>query len=221
MVEEITTRLLREQIPNGHIAINQGEQSPATSGWGQYTEHETVGRYFKVYFGYFDLSGYTLEQKTTFIQNVLFQNVGNNRLHGMKTEFPIDECRIVTTTPMSIEDFIETSHSTWSVPGTPTSSFSTQQVVKGTMIEYEMDLGAAIGRTSQASMWGVGDSTAAEKLYYARAFRFPRVAISGSGPIATWYSSFPALNVIVPVMIGEEPDLEYLMRLKRSIELAE
>jgi hypothetical protein len=221
MVDEIVTRLMREQIPNGHIAISDGQEAPATTGWEQYVEYETPGRYYKVFFGYFDLSGYTLEQKTTFIQNVMFQNVGNNRLHGMKTEFPIDECRIVTTTPLNIEDFVETSHSTWAVPGTPASNFSTQQVVKGTMTEYEMDLGAAIGRTSQASMWGVGDSTAAEKLYYARAFRFPRAATSGSGPVATWYASFPAVNVIVPIMVGEEPDLEYMMRLKRSIELAE
>jgi len=219
MVEDITTRLLREQIPNGNFHIADGDEHPGSFGWSQYTEHETIGVYYKVFFGYFDLSGYTLEQKTTFIQNVMFQNVGNTRLSFMDTAFPIDECRIVSTTPMAIEDFIEFSHSSWEVPGTPTSNFSTQQIVQGTMLAYEMDVGAAIGRLSQVSSWGVGDSTAAEKLYYARAFRFPRVAnVVGPG---TYSATFPAVNVVVPVMIGEEPDLEYLMRLKRSIELAE
>jgi len=219
MVEEIVTRLLREQIPNAHFAIQDGEESPASKGWGQYTTHETFGSYFKVYFGYFDLSGYTLEQKTTFIQNVMFQNVGNNRLTGMQSQLAIEECRIVSTTPMSIEDFIEFSHSSWVVPGHPASNFSTQQIVSGAMFEYQMDVGAVVGRLYQMSNWGVGDSTAAEKLYYARAFKFTRVA-SGV-PSVTYFASFPPVNVVVPVMIGEEPDLEYLMRLKRSIELAE
>lgn len=219
MVEEIVTRLLREQIPNANFHISNGDEHPGSLGWDQYTAYEDAGYYYKAFLGYFDLSGYTLEQKTTFIQNVMFQNVGNNRLSLMDTGFPIDECRIVSTTPLHIEDFIEINFSSWAVPGSPTSNFSTQQIVKGTMIEYQMDIGAAIGRGSQASMWGVGDSTAAEKLYYARAFRFPRVA-SGL-PAASYSATFPSVNVVVPVMIGEEPDLEYLMRLKRSIELAE
>jgi len=214
MVEEIVTRLLREQIPNANFSLIDGDEAASSVGWGQYTNHESAGYIWKVYFGYFDLSGYTLEQKTTFIQNVMFQNVGNNRLGGMITDGPISECRIVSTTPLHIEDFVTSSHSSWAVPGTPTSNFSTQQIVQGTMLEYQMDTGAAIGRVSQGSSWGAGDSTAAEKLYYARAFRFPRGTL-------TYYATFPSVNVIVPVVIGEEPDLEYLMRLKRSIELAE
>jgi len=219
MVEEIVTRLLREQIPNAHFAMSDGDESGASIGWGQYTEYESPGAYYKVYFGYFDLSGYTLEQKTTFIQNVMFQNVGNNRLGGMQSFYGIDECRIVSTTPLAIEDFIGTDHSSWNVPGVPTSDFSAQQIVSGLMYEYQMDAGAVVGRLYQMSNWGVGDSTAAEKLYYARAFRFVR-AISGTDN-GTYYATFPSVNVVVPVMIGEEPDLEYMMRLKRSIELAE
>ena len=219
MVEDVETRLLREQIPNANFHIADGDEHPGSLGWGQYTHYEDLGTYYKVFFGYFDLSGYTREQKTTFIQNVMFQNVGNTRLGFMDTGFPIDECRLVTTTPMVIEDFIETNHSSWAVPGTPTSNFSTQQIVQGTMLAYEMDVGAAIGRLSQGSSWGVGDSTASEKLYYARAFRFPRVAnVVGPG---SYSATFPAVNVVVPVMVGEEPKLEYVMRLKRSSELAE
>jgi len=220
MAEKIVTRLLREQIPNAHFAMSEGQESAASTGWGQYTEYESPGAYYKVYFGYFDLSGYTLEQKTTFIQNVMFQNVGNNRLGGMASGYGIDECRIVSTTPLTIEDFLFTDHSSWNVPGVPTSNFSTQQIVQGTMLEYQMDVGAVVGRLYQGSSWGVGNSTAAEKLYYARAFKFVRF-ISGEPSGGLYFATFPAVNVIVPVVIGEEPDLEYLMRLKRSIELAE
>lgn len=218
MPEEIVPRLLRDQIPNAHFAIIAGDESGGSTGWGQYEAHETAGYYYKVYFGYFDLSGYTLDQKTTFIQNVMFQNVGNNRLGGMQTQLGIDECRIVTTTPMSIEDFIGTDHSSWQVPGVPTSNFSTQQVVRGSMLEYQMDVSAVVGRLYQASSWGVGDSTAADKLYFARAFRFTRAE---EATVVTYFATFPAVNVVVPAMIGDEPDLEYMMRLKRSIELAE
>lgn len=220
MAEDFVPRLLREQIPNGHFAMAEGQESAGSTGWDQYTEYESAGAYYKVYFGYFDLSGYTLEQKTTFIQNVMFQNVGNNRLSGMQSGYGIDECRVVSTTPIAIEDFLGTDHSSWNVPGTPSSNFSAQQIVSGSMYEYQMDVGAVVGRLYQMSNWGVGDSTAAEKLYYARALRFVRF-ISGEPSGGLYYATFPAVNVIVPVVIGEEPDLEYLMRLKRSIELAE
>jgi hypothetical protein len=217
MIKDVSSRLLRQQIPNANFQIADGDEHPGSLGWDEYTEFENVGRYYKVFLGYFDLSGYTIEQKTAFIQGVTFQNVGNNRLSFMDTGFPIDECRILTTTPMAIEDFIESSFSSWAVPGTPTSNFSTEQVVDGTMIEYQMDVGASIGRASEASNWGVGSSTAAEKLYFARAFRFPRVAnVIGPG---SYSAAFPAVNVIVPIVVGEEPDLEYIMRLKRSTEL--
>jgi len=216
MSSEVKPRLLREQIPNAHFAMADGSESPASTGWDAYETLTSPARITKVFFGYFDLSGYTLEQKTMFIQNVMFQNVGNYRLGGMQSGFGFDECRIVSITPLSMDDFNTSSHSTWNVPGAPTSNFSTQLVVRGTMTEFELDVGAAVGRMYQESNWGVGDSTAADKLYYARAFRFPRQ--SNAALPGTYFISVPAVNVVIPAMITTEPDLEYMMRLKRSVE---
>ena len=208
---------MRETIPNSYFILENGDEDPNSTGWGQYVEHEDVAYYTKVFFGYFDLSGYTREQKTTFIRDVMFQDIGNTGLNGLLTGAKIDEARIVSTTPMDIQDFILQSHGTWQLPGAPTSDFNSEEIVVGVQASYEMDVGANIGRVTQTSGWGVGDSTAAQKLYYARAFRFIR-AVEG---VTTSYSIItPAVQVVVPILIGTEPDLEYMMRLKRSLDPA-
>lgn len=217
--QEVTQRLLREQIPAGNFKITEGIEY-GSIGWGGYQEELVGAIYHKVYFGYFDLSGYTREEKTTFIRSVVFQNIGNPELDSMQAGGGIDECLVVSITPMVLSDFTgENTASTWLVPGDMESRFSMQQVVAGQMIGYEMDQGASIGNIAQATSWGLGDATAAEKLYYARAFRFP----SNIGGVAsvTYSAQFPNVNVVVPIMTAQEPDLEYIMRLKRSSELAE
>ena len=210
-------RVMRETIPNGHFALAEGEESAGSTGWDQYEEYESPGYYTKVFFGYFDLSGYTREQKTTFIRNVMFQNIGNPGLSGMQSDVFVREARIVSTTPMSMNDFTGTSHSTWILPGAPTSTFNSEEIVLGTQATYAMDVSAVLGRITATSSWGVGDSTAAEKLYYARAFRFARAPSSGAGT-TIYFCTFPPVQVVIPILVGSEPDLEYMMRLKRSLD---
>jgi len=218
-----SARLLSETIPNAHMAIIDGDESGGSTGWNQYETYESGAYITKAFFGYFDLSGYTLEQKTTFIQGVMFQGIGNYGLSGLQTGINPVECRMVTTTPMVLHDFTTSSHSSWVVPGHPQTAlgageaFSSQQVVSGSMAKFNLDVGAAIGRLGETSAWGVGASTAAEKLYYARVFRFPKVI---QGSIANYYMSVPPLEVVIPIITTTEPELEYIMRLKRSTELA-
>jgi hypothetical protein len=215
---EASPRILREQIPAGNFKITEGIEYGST-GWGGYEEDLVGAVYHKVYFGYFDLSGYTREEKTTFIRGVTFQSIGNAELDGMQAGGGIDECLVVSTTPMVLTDFTgENTASTWLVPGDMESRFSMQQVVSGEMLGYEMDQGATIGNIAQATSWGLGDATAAEKLYYARAFRFPSNIVGVA--TVTYSAQFPNVNVVVPIMTAQEPDLDYIMRLKRSTEIA-
>jgi hypothetical protein len=214
---DISTRILREQIPAGNFKIQEGIEYGST-GWGGYEAALVGGMYHKVFFGYFDLSGYTMDEKTTFIRSVVFQNIGNAELDSMQVGGGIDECRMVSTTPMKLSDFTqENTASTWLIPGDLESTFAMQQIVAGEMYGYEMDQGASIGRLAQAASWGLGDSTAAEKLYYARAFRFPSTI---AGEIVIYSAQFPNINIAIPIIATHEEDLEYIMRLKRSTELA-
>lgn len=212
----LNPRILREQIPAGNFKITAGVEY-GSAGWAGYEEALVGGVYHKVFFGYFDLSGYTIQEKTTFIRGVTFQNIGNPELDSMQVGGGIDECLILSTTPMVLSDFTaENTASTWLVPGDMESRFSMQQIVSGEMLGYEMDQGAAVGSIAQAASWGLGDSTAAPKLYYARAFRFPA---NISGEIVTYSAQFPNVNVAVPIITAQEPELEYIMRLKRSTEI--
>jgi hypothetical protein len=213
----LNPRILREQIPAGNFKITAGVEY-GSAGWAGYEEALVGGVYHKVFFGYFDLSGYTIQEKTTFIRGVTFQNIGNPELDSMQVGGGIDECLILSTTPMVLSDFTaENTASTWLVPGDMESRFSMQQIVSGEMLGYEMDQGAAVGSISQAASWGLGDSTAAPKLYYARAFRFPSVIIGAAA--VTYSAQFPNVNVAVPIITAQEPELEYIMRLKRSTEI--
>lgn len=215
--KSIAHRLLREQIPAGNFKITDGVEY-GSSGWVGYEEALVGGNYHKVFFGYFDLSGYTREQKTAFIRGAVFQDIGNPELDSMLQGAGIDECRVVSTTPMVLSDFTAVNTaSTWLVPGDMESTFSMTNIVLGEMYGYEMDLAATIGRVAQASSWGLGDSTASEKLYYARAFRFES---NVSGVTVSYAAQFPNVNVAVPVAVAQEPDLDYIMRLKRSSEMA-
>lgn len=218
MPEEIVPRLLRETIDGGIFSLVEGDEY-ASIGWSGYIQAEDASSYYKLFFGYFDLSGYTVEQKTLFIQNVLFQNVGNNYLGNMQAGFGVDECRIVSTVPLDQTDFTTaTLDGGWNIPGHPESDFSMQQIIRGSMLQYHLDQGAVVGGVSQQSSWGLGDATAADKLYYARVFRYSRTIVGG---LANYKATFSPMVVAVAGMVVEEPDLEYIMRLKRSIDLAE
>jgi len=217
MPEEGVPRVLRETIPGGLISIVAGDEV-TVSGFHGYNQWEDAGHYYKLFLGYFDLSGYTREKMTYFIQNVLFQQIGNNELAGMSSTAGIEECRIVTTTPMSQADFSTDLEALFTNPGAPLSTFGLDQVVRASCLNYEMNVGAATSVIAQASTWGLADSTAAEKLYYARCFRFDR----NLDPIgaATYKVSFGPIAVVVPGVALEEESLDYVMRLKRSVDYA-
>jgi len=217
MPEEGIPRVLRETIPGGLTSLVSSDEV-TTLGFSGYFEWEDPGHYYKLFLGYFDLSGYTREKMTYFIQNVLFQQIGNNELAAMQATAGIEECRIVTTTPMSQGDFSTAPDSTFTMPGNPLSTFGLDQVVRASCLNYEMNLGAATAVIAQASTWGLADSTAAEKLYYARCFRFDR-QLEPTGA-ATYKVMLAPIAVVVPGVALEEESLDYVMRLKRSVDYA-
>lgn len=217
MPEEAIPRVLREVVPGGLISIEE-DLEVGTAGWSGYIEWSDLGYYYKLFLGYFDLSGYTREKKTLFIQNVIYQQIGTNLLQQMQATAGIEECRIVTTTPMSQTDFSTGLDGAFICPGNPLTKFGLEEVVRASTLCYEMDLGASVGGIASATTWGLADSTAAEKLYYGRCFRFDR-KLSPAGN-ATYKVAFVPLGFVVPGVALEEEDLEYMMRLKRSVDYA-
>jgi len=204
------TRLLRETIAGVQVTI---ADSIITLEGGSWQQGQVVidGFPYLVVFqnGYFDLSGYTKEQETLFCQAVTIQE--NPALFGSGHCFA---AHVVSTEPLNLDDFEETSSSlSWALPGNMDSSYSLQQIFWGQCQLWATDTTINSIRPVNAGTWGVGASTARDKLYYAVAYAF---ALPSNHQIF-----IPDTSFVLPVVIDTEPDLEYIMRLKRSMELSE
>jgi hypothetical protein len=218
MSEEARARIMREQLPAGNISIVDGDllDTPIPLPPGYVIETTTA--YHDVYSlnNYFDLSGYSLEDKTTFIQACLMQRIGVPNLDGLAEDCFVTEYALLTTTPLSAEEDFGQLLGPDCVPGNLLSTTRLQDIIQGTCVQYTQDVGASFGRAISTSSWGCGDSTAAPRLYYHRFFRFDRY--SSGATLATYQFQFPGLAFVVPIVTDKESELEYMMRLSRSLE---
>lgn len=213
-------RILRNVIGPGTITIGTG-----TITSGEMPGYEVDPSPSKCVLAYqlnqyFDLKGYTLDDLTTYVQGVQLQKIGPYQFSQMQADSFIREWIIVHTDPLSFED-LENGDALLvpnSVPGGPNSSQGLQQIIKGWCGVYSQDAGAGFGRLIESQSWGAGNSTAADRLYYSRLFVFPKTKTDGTTNAAySW--AWPALGVVVPIIVDKEPDHEYIMRLTRSVEL--
>jgi len=210
MAEELETRILRETIAGTLAAVEHtpAETGTSTGGSWQVGTVTIGGTDYWVFFanGYFDLSGYTQQDKTLFTNNALVQQCPV--IFG--TGFPFS-AHVISTEPLNLDDFEITDPSGgWALPGTMSSSYSLQQIILGSSTSWALDSSINTMRAVNGASWGVGDSTAREKLYYAVAY-----AMNKSLQAAVF---IPDTTFVVPAIIDTEEDLEYMMRLKRSVE---
>jgi len=204
------TRLLRETIPGVQVTITDSIVELEGGSWEEGQVNIDGFPYALIFKnGYFDLSGYTKDQDTLFCQAVTIQE--NPVLHGSGNCFV---SHVVSTEPLNMDDFEVTSPSlTWALPGNMASSYSLQQIFWGQCTLWATDTTVNTIRPINSATWGVGASTAREKLYYAVAYLFP---------LPSNHQIFiPDTSFVLPVVIDHEADLEYIMRLKRSMELSD
>jgi len=167
--------------------------------------------------GYYDLSGYNLEDLTSFIQGVNVQEAWGPR--GTAGCFVID---LITTEYVTSPDLIAAyvyptigvPFPTRDLPGFPLSTFDMSQVVYGSTREY-----VAAGTNTNANQysqtkWGTCGATAVEKLHITR------VLYIEPTPANAATIEIPPCDYATAIMVGKEKDLPYLMRLKRSFELS-
>ena len=212
-------RVLQQVIPGGDIDISSGNL--AGGEMSGYEINAGPSKAILVYAlnQYFDLQGYTLDDLTTFVQSVLYQKIGTYQLSLMQADTFIREYIIVHTDPLDLNKDLEDGEALLVpkfVPGNPNTTQGLQQIVKGQLTVYSQDAGAGFGRVVQSESWGAGVSTAADRLYYTRFFVFPKLKSDAAN--ATYKFAWPALGVVVPVIVDKEPDLEYIMRLARSVD---
>jgi len=204
----VKARLLRETIPGTRVDMASPEEPSITGGSWEIGSVTIGSTPYTVIFanGYFDLSGYSIDQLTTFVQGTTIQETP--LLNGQGTFFA---AHVVSTEPLDIEDFSRSGTSTaWALPGGLSSSFSLQQIIFGQCAYWATDSTVGTVRPVSQGNWGVGESTADQKLYYAVAYALPTAA-----PAQVF---IPDTSIILSTLIAKEKDLNYVMRLKRSIE---
>jgi hypothetical protein len=170
---------------------------------------------------YFDLSGYTLDDLTTFIVSGRVQDPGIHTFSGINDCFQIYDI-------LSQERLTEADLRTIKENNTPTASAGPNQ--SNGPLDYSQ---AIYGRyrlftknsnltslpelmlTCRDVRFGSGHATAVEKLWWYR------ILVFTTSPDDDATMLIPASTFVLIVDVAQEGDSQYLMRLKRSFELAD
>jgi len=189
-----------------------------------------------------DLSGYTLDDLTVYFRNSFEQF---NNYHQMQWNAttpnplkPFDaimtELTILSSVPFTQDNLIACVLGSpgFIRPNIPTldfGNFNRTHIIHGTSILWGIDAtigsdlvradGAGYARVVARHDFSSLEPTAAENIYCYRVMYLPE-AVSTAKPSQLDVAYFPSKRVILNCMIDKEADLEYMMRLKRSYELA-
>lgn len=210
--EEALARTLMKTIQGTYVEVEDGTGTLTLTGTGEGWQTGTMsGAHIIFNIQSFDLSGYTLAQKTLFIQAALMQDMDLGPEGGSGPY--AERLTIVSATPLNEANiYNDGGLGNWAMPGTPESTHSIQDVIAARGQFYKSQTNPNPEGLILTKEWnyGAGYSTAAEKLWVADCYR-----ISGTAALVT---RLPSIGFVLPSLIMEEPELEYMMRLSRSLQ---
>jgi hypothetical protein len=166
-----------------------------------------------------DLSGYNLQRKTIFPRAVGIQDPG---LYSFKPGAGSNSdglliMDVITSVPL---DIVEVSNNSvlGVYPGTLGSKYDYSQVIFGMARFFAKNTTVPFPNYQQlqrTARFGSGEPNASDKLYCYRIVRILAEVLDNTSEIL-----LPSCRQVISANIDEEPHLEYMMRLKRSYELA-
>lgn len=190
-----------------------------------------------------DLSGYAMHDLTVYFRNS-FEQRGGHTSQQWRVDAPQDpltsfdanfiETTILSSVPMSEANLLA---AVLTAPGfipthAPTldyGNFDRTHIIHGTSLLWGIDStfgadvftadGAAYNRVIQANDFSSLEPTAADCIYCYRVVYLSQ-SYTPQARNGLTFVALPAKRVILNATTEQEPDLEYLMRLKRSYELA-
>lgn len=174
-----------------------------------------------------DLSGYANQYLTFFIEGAITQENPVRSLVGPEAAGMID-ATVITTVPIDdIDDYFRDVVNTSTSPGMPQviSNFGTSlnpetvlySRIMLSMADTSSPSNLGILRPYDIGQCGTLESTAADKLFVYRIV-CPLTQSSGGTDMTSILA--PAQRIVLQGTMAEEPTIEYMMRLKRSYELA-
>jgi len=200
---------LYKQIP-GTNAIYRSEGSTVTNGW--VTLNDSSGHLDVAFRSYIDLSGWSAQELTMFIQGVDIQkqmiplkaigSLGMLKIY----EFDFITTRRLTDTELSPANLLD-------MPGFLDNTVDLMEMIYGERMEYGSNLqipGSFVQISGET--FGSGNPTAMDKLHWTRLVVFDSPTELDAGAIF-------ATNLIVQALTVEEKDLVWMERLRRSYVL--
>lgn len=210
---------LLDKILDGFSATMGAEPSsfPATYSGDNWVGLENALAPTFVNRSYYDLSGYSLKDLTTFIQGVNIQEAWGPR--GTAGCFVVD---LITKEYLHdgnlmaayVYPTLGVPFPTKDLPGFPESNFDMEQVIYGRTREYTPAASGTNATLYSVTNFGTGSAFAGDKLYLTRLV-YIDAAAAGDSTV-----QIPPCDYATAVLVAKEKDLPYLMRLKRSFELA-
>jgi len=220
--------LLRELIPATQV-VNDGETAytykfgVGQGGGGWEIINNGSLRAMLVWRGSFDLGGYVLDDLTTFVLGVDFQEANTHLAQNLSPTGAVHNWRMLTTREVGDDDFSGSQFTTaltmFNPPGMIASRMNLGDVFSGRYRQMTPDttVSSLLVQTNGQS-WGVGDATAARRIHITYAYLLSNLQT----PVAplTAYLVVPPQAIAVPIFVTAEPDLVYIERLRRSYVLA-
>jgi len=205
------SRILDKSIPACRTILEEGQWNGkngwlplATPGQGVYYE------------SYFDLSAYELDDLTLVPKLIQLQD-GIKYISttvGEGVSFTVYD--VVSQERLTPDDFL-----LYSIFGDyPSSPGSTEDWEQILMMNYRFMvpstefIGFNMLLPATSGSFGSNEATAVQKLWLYR------IILTGGPPLDGDIITIPATRFVLGAEIVDEPDLEYIMRLKRSYELA-
>jgi hypothetical protein len=163
---------------------------------------------------YIDLTGLSKREKTVFIQNLKIDYQFIPSATDAVAGDGVTAFFIVSDIPLTLAGL---------TPGYGFNNSSAQNCAL-----FQQDVWKATQDTAQWSSYlelagrvrnGLMSATASDRLYLSMYYELNTKKI-GTAPVSTMSNvTFPGVRLVVAVDVKEEPEYQYLMRLKRSYEL--
>ena len=220
------TRTLKIEIPGSLVTSSTGVGWDGASNANGWTVLPGLTSLF--WEGTIDLSGYTREMKTFFPQAAFTQEGTFSNVTAVLPIIAAGIMQITVVSSIPLDPIIlGTQFATGGGPGfldgslTPPTGPGQQDWNTVLFAETQVNvvnstLPGGILQTLRKNQSGSLGATASDTLYVMK------IIVSIFSDTGTIGSSLivPASRVVIPGKFGTEPDVEYMMRLKRSVELA-
>jgi hypothetical protein len=209
------SRIRHMNVPSLIATFADGDGWGVNSDWQEIVDGTATGVYHE---GYFDLSGYELDDLTLVPSMVTLQDglpyYSSNLADPLLAIAVFDIVSQERLTPSDVSAYYLAS---LDFPGSPGSTEDWSQVM---MCNYRLFVpqadfvSATLLLPATAGSFGSNEPSAVQKLWTYR------IVITGGLDWSAQTISIPATRFVLGAEIIEEKDLPYLMRLKRSYELS-